>query len=97
MKDSVARGRLLQLLFERRNEGPLPFGDVEGAVQPAAGINPGAWLHALAQLAEYDLVSWKPFENQTVKGSMSGFAEITENGVNVCCGRQTPDINIRFC
>jgi hypothetical protein len=97
MKDSIVRGRLLQLLFERRNEGPLPFGDLHGAVQPLSGIDPRAWLHALAQLTEYRLVSWRTLDDRSGKGAMSGLAEITESGVDVCEGRETPEIDIRFC
>jgi hypothetical protein len=97
MKDSVTRGRLLQLLCERRNEGPLPFGDVDNAIQPAPGIDTRAWLHALAQLAEYNLITWKPLKDKSGKGRMSGLAEITETGVDVCEGRATSEIDIRFC
>ena len=95
MKDSVVRGRLLQLLFERRDEGPLPFGAAEGAVAPPPGIDNRAWLHALAQLVDYDLVSWKPLTANS--GGMSGVAEITEKGVDVRDGRDTSEIDIRFC
>lgn len=97
MKDSVVRGRLLQLLFDRRNEGPLPFGGAEGAIPPPAGIDERAWLHALAQLAEYDLVNWKPLADESGKRAMNGLAEISEKGVDVRDGRETPEIDIRFC
>ena len=53
MKDSVVRGRVLQLLHERRSEGLLPFGAAERAVPAPEGINNRDWLQALAQLAEY--------------------------------------------
>ncbi len=36
MKDSVVRGCLLQLLYERRSEGSIPFGHSEQAVPPPA-------------------------------------------------------------
>jgi hypothetical protein len=39
MKDSVVRGRLLQLLYERRSEGSIPFGHAEHAVPPPGGIS----------------------------------------------------------
>lgn len=97
MKDSVVRGRLLQLLFDRRKEGPLPFGSAEGAVPPPPGVADRAWLHALAQLVEYDLVSWQPQEEKRAGASMSGLAEITETGMDVREGRNTSDIDIRFC
>ncbi len=38
MKDSVVRGRMLQLLYERRREGSIPFGHGEQAVPPPEGI-----------------------------------------------------------
>ncbi|MGI9114758.1 MAG: hypothetical protein ACR2FX_06930 [Chthoniobacterales bacterium] len=97
MKDSIVRGRVLQLLCQRRDEGPLPFGAVEGAVEPPAGIDVRAWLHAVAQLAEYGLVTWKPPADESATSAMSGVAEITEKGVDVHDGRETPDIDIRFC
>ena len=97
MKDSVVRGRLLQLLFQRRNEGPLPFGAVEDAVSPPGGIGQRGWLHALAQLVEYDLVSWKATVPDTTEGKMAGLAEITERGVDVIEGREEPEISIRIC
>ena len=96
MKDSIVRGRLLQLLFERRNEGPLPFGGAENAVQPPGGIDNRAWLHALAQLVEYDLVSWKPLADESGRGKMTGLAEITEHSVDVHDGREAAEIQIRI-
>jgi hypothetical protein len=39
MKDSVVRGCLLQLLYERRSEGSIPFGHMEQAVSPPGGIS----------------------------------------------------------
>ena len=96
MKDSVVRGRLLQLLHERRNEGALPFGVAEGAIAPPAGIDLRDWLQALAQLVEYGLVSWAPLEDKAGPGAMSGFAQINELGVDVREGRETPQLDIRF-
>src|SRR2546423_13561781 len=96
MKDSVVRGRVLQLLFDHRDEGPLPFGAAEGAIAPPAGIDERAWLHALAQLVEYELVSWTPTPDVTGRGAMSGLAEITEKGVDVRDGRDNPNISIRL-
>jgi hypothetical protein len=96
VKDSIVRGRLLQLLFERRNEGPLPFGAADGAVQPPAGVDLRDWLHALARLVETGLVSWKPLPDLSGRGKMCGLAEITESGVDVHDGRETPDLDIRF-
>mgnify|MGYP003693809855 CR=1 FL=1 len=58
MKDSVVRGCLLQLLYERRSEGSIPFGHAEQAVPPPAGINRRDWLRAVAQLSEYRLIDW---------------------------------------
>jgi hypothetical protein len=112
MKDSVVRGRLLQLLFERRNEEALPFGAAEGAIPPPPGIDERDWLQALAQLVEYGLISWTPSEGKTdavgrsgfaqpedkVEAvKMGGFAQITETGVDVLEGRGRAQIDIRFC
>jgi len=95
MKDSIVRGRLLQLLCDRRAEGPLLFGAGEEAIAPSGGIDDRAWLHALAELAEHDLVRWKPHVSEA--GAMLGHAEITDSGLDVCEGRATPQIAIRFC
>src|SRR5437870_12846035 len=83
MKDSVVRGCLLQLLYERRSEGSIPFGRLEQAVPPPGGISHGDWLHAVAQLSEYGLIDWTPLEDQSGMGLLSGFAKINDFGVKV--------------
>src|SRR6266849_9856876 len=94
MKDSVVRGRLLQLLYERRSEGSIPFGQGEQAVLPPGGINRRDWLRALAQLSEYHLIDWIPLEDQSGMGLLSGFAKINDFGVKVLEGGVTPPISI---
>jgi hypothetical protein len=83
MKDSVVRGCLLQLLYERRNEGSIPFGHVEQAVPPPGGINRRDWLRAVAQLSDYHLIDWTPLEDKSGMGLLSGFAKINDFGVKV--------------
>src|SRR5512133_1435091 len=83
MKDSVVRGCLLQLLYERRSEGSIPFGHAEQAVPPPGGINRRDWLRAVAQLSEYRLIDWTPLEDQSGMGLLSGFAKINDFGVKV--------------
>ena len=83
MKDSVVRGCLLQLLYERRSEGSIPFGQGEQAIPPPGGINRRDWLRALAQLSEYHLIDWTPLEDQSGMGLLSGFAKINDFGVKV--------------
>jgi len=83
MKDSVVRGCLLQLLYERRREGSIPFGHAEQAVPPPAGISGRDWLRAVAQLSEYRLIDWTPVEDQSGMGLLSGFAKINDFGVKV--------------
>src|SRR6184192_4873002 len=83
MKDSVVRGCLLQLLYERRSEGSIPFGQGEQAVPPPGGINRRDWLRALAQLSEYHLIDWTPLEDQSGMGLLSGIAKINDFGVKV--------------
>jgi len=96
MKDSIVRGRLLQLLCDHREEGPLLFGASEDAIAPPGGIDNRAWLQALAELAHHDLVSWEPRTTET--GAMAGRAKITERGMEVIEGRFDPEIAIRlFC
>ena len=97
MKDAVVRGRLLQLLHERRDQKPLSFGAAEDAVPPPPGISQRDWLHALASLAEYGLISWAPFEDKSGLGRMRGLAQINEHGVDVVEGRETSPMDIRIC
>ena len=81
MKDSVVRGRLLQLLYERRSKGSIPFGRLEQAVPPPGGISHRDWLRAVAQLSEYGLIDWSPLEDKSGMGLLSGFAKINDFGV----------------
>jgi hypothetical protein len=83
MKDSVVRGCLLQLLYERRSEGSIPFGRLEEAVPPPGGISHRDWLRAVAQLSEYGLIDWNPLEDESGMGLLSGFAKINDLGVKV--------------
>ena len=95
MKDSVVRGCLLQLLYERRSEGSVPFGHVEQAVPPSGGISGRDWLRAVAQLSEYGLIDWTPVEDKSGMGLLSGFAKINDFGVKVTrrrCRAADPDL-----
>jgi hypothetical protein len=94
MKDSVVRGCLLQLLYERRSEGSIPFGHAEQAVPPPGGISRRDWLRAVAQLSEYHLIDWTPLEDQSGMGLLSGFAKINDFGVEVLEGGVASPIQI---
>jgi hypothetical protein len=94
MKDSVVRGCLLQLLYEHRSEGLLPFGQGEQAVLPPAGINRRDWLRAVAQLSEYRLIDWTPLEDKSGMGLLSGFAKINDFGVKVLEAGVEPPIPV---
>ncbi len=94
MKDSVVRGRVLLLLYERRDEGSIPFGHAEQAVPPPAGINRRDWLRAVAQLSEYRLIDWSPLEDRSGMGLLSGFAKINDLGVKVLEAGVAPPISI---
>jgi hypothetical protein len=94
MKDSVVRGCLLQLLYERRSEGPIPLGHAEQAVPPPEGINRRDWLRAVAQLSEYHLIDWIPLEDRSGTGLLSGFAKINDLGVKVLEAGVEPPIRI---
>lgn len=83
MKDSVVRGLLLQLLYERRSEGSIAFGRLEQALPPPGGISHRDWLRAVAQLSEYGLIDWSPLEDKSGMGLLSGFAKINDFGVKV--------------
>ena len=96
MKDSVVRGRVLQLLYERRGEGFLPFGAAERAVPAPEGINSRDWLQALAQLAEYGLIDWKPIEDKSGMGLLGGFARMNEFGMHVLNSSAASPIRITF-
>jgi len=94
MKDSVVRGYLLQLLYERRGEGSIPFGQLEQAVPAPGGISHRDWLHAVAQLSEYGLIDWAPVEDKTGMGLLSGFAKINDFGIQVIEGSVASPIQI---
>jgi hypothetical protein len=94
MKDSVVRGCLLQLLYERQKEGPILFGRAEQAVPPPGGINRRDWLRAVAQLSEYHLIDWTPLEDESGMGLLSGFAKINDLGVKVLEAGVEPPIRI---
>jgi hypothetical protein len=94
MKDSVVRGCLLRLLYERRSEGSIPFGHAEQAVPPPGGISRRDWLRAVAQLSEYRLIDWTPLEDKSGMGLLSGFAKINDFGVKVLEAGVTPPIRI---
>src|SRR5947208_13894891 len=96
MKDSVVRGCLLQLLYERRSEGSIPFGHSEQAVPPPGGISGRDWLRAVAQLSEYRLIDWTPVEDQSGTGLLSGFAKINDFGVKVLEAGVASPIRISF-
>jgi len=94
MKDSVVRGRLLQLLYQRRTEGSIPLGHVEEAVPPPGSISRRDWLRAAAQLSEYGLIDWTPLEDKSGMGLLSGFAKINDFGVQVIEAGVAPPIRI---
>jgi hypothetical protein len=94
MKDSVVRGYLLQLLYERRSEGPISFGHTEQAVPPPLGIDRRDWLRALAQLSEYHLIDFTPLEDRSGMGLLSGSAKINDLGVKVLEAGVAPPIPI---
>src|SRR2546423_3207431 len=94
MKDSVVRGCLLQLLYERRSEGSIPFGQADQAVSPPAGISPRDWLRAVAQLSEYRLIDWTPLQDKSGMGLLSGFAKINDFGVKVLEAGVEPPITV---
>src|ERR1700737_1579466 len=94
MKDFCVRGRLLQLLYERRSEGSMPFGHGEQTVPPPGGINRRDWLRAVAQLSEYRLIDWTPLEDRSGMGLLSGFAKINDLGAKVLEGGIAPPISI---
>lgn len=94
MKDSVVRGRLLQLLYERQSEGSIPFGSLEQAAPPPGGISRRDWLRAVAQLSEYHLIDWTPVEDKSGMGELSGFAKINDFGVKVLETGVAPPIQI---
>ena len=94
MKDSVVRGCLLQLLYERRSEGSIPFGHADQGVPPPAGISRRDWLRAVAQLSEYHLIDWTPLKDKSGMGLLSGFAKINGFGVKVLEGGVASPIRI---
>jgi len=94
MKDSVVRGCLLQLLYERRSEGSVSFGHTEQAIPPPSGIDGRDWLRALAQLSEHHLIDFTPLEDRSGMGLLSGSAKISDLGVKVLEAGIAPPIPI---
>ena len=84
----------MQLPYEHRSEGLLPFGQAEQAVLRPAGINRRDWLRAVAQLSEYRLIDWTPLEDKSGMGLLSGFAKINDFGVK--CSKLAPSLRSRF-
>jgi len=96
MKDSVVRGQLLQFLYRHRDEGAIAFGRGKEAIFPPQGISRRDWHGAVAQLAEYGLIDWKPTEDRSGRGLLEGFASISEFGIKVIeTGCESP-IRIAF-
>jgi hypothetical protein len=96
MKDSVVRGYLLQLLYERRTDESTRFGHSEQAIQPPGGISSRDWLRAVAQLSEYGLIDWTPLADKTGMGLLSGFAKINDFGIQVIEAGVASPIQISF-
>ena len=94
MKDSVVRGYLLQLLYDRRSEDSIPFGHTDQAVPPPSGIDGRDWLRALAQLSAYHLIDFTPLEDRSGMGLLSGFAKINDLGVKVLEAGVAPPLPI---
>ena len=96
MKDSVVRGHLLLFLYRHRDEGAIAFGHSKEAILPPKGISRRDWLGAVAQLAEYGLIDWKPTEDRTGRGLLEGFASISESGIKVIETGCEPPLRIAF-
>ena len=94
MKDSFVRGELLQFLYQHRDEGAIAFGRSKEAILPPAGISRRDWLGAVAQLAEFGLIDWKPTEDRSGRGLLEGFASISESGIKVIESGCEPPIQI---
>jgi len=96
MKDSVVRGELLQFLYRHRDEGAIAFGSSKEAIFPPQGISRRDWHGAVAQLAEYGLIDWKPADDRSGRGLLEGFASISEFGIKVIETGCEPPIRIAF-
>jgi hypothetical protein len=96
MKDSVVRGELLLFLYRHRDEGAIAFGSSKEAILPPQGISRRDWHGAVAQLAEYGLIDWKPTEDRSGRGLLEGFASISEFGIKVIETGCEPPIRIAF-
>jgi hypothetical protein len=82
MKDSVVRGCLLQFLYARRDEGAIAFGHSKEAILPPQGISPRDWFQAVAELAEYGLIDWKPIKDRSGRGLLQGHAALASPELN---------------
>ena len=93
MKDSFVRAQVLLLLDEERGRDFIPFGSADKAVKPPPGIGEGDWMRAVAQLAEYGLIDWRPFDDKGA-GRMGGFARINDFGTRVLNQQEIAPISI---
>jgi hypothetical protein len=96
MKDSVVRGCLLQFLYTRRDEGAIAFGHGKEAILPPQGISRRDWFQAVAELAEYGLIDWKPIKDRSGRGLLQGHASISESGIKLIETSCEPPIRIVF-
>src|SRR5205814_7565997 len=54
------------------------------------------WRGAVAQMAEYGLIDWKPRQDRSGRGLLEGFASISESGIKVIETACEPPIRIIF-
>ena len=87
---------MLEFLYRHRDEGAIAFGHSKEAILPPEGISRRDWLGAVAQLAEYGLIDWKPSEDRSGRGLLEGFASISESGIKVIETGCEPPIRIAF-
>lgn len=91
MKDNDLRGEVLKVFYNTRSSHPqLDF----GALRTHVMAQPADVGRICDQLAEYDLIKWKPI--RAMGQVTAGIASITAKGVDVVEGTREAPISVSF-
>jgi hypothetical protein len=95
VNDVQLRGRILRILYERRNnaDGWVPITDVDLSGGPP--VSPGEIASICRQLADAGMMRWKPLAGGNA-GIVAGMGQITGPGVDVVETGISPTLRIEF-
>jgi hypothetical protein len=95
VSDVQLRGKVLGILYERRNnaDGWVPITDVD--LSGGAPVSSGEIASICRQLADAGLMRWKPLAGGSA-GIVTGMGQITGQGVDVVETGTSPTLRIEF-